>query len=192
MAITKEDILQLAFPKKLAGLGVLLALIIGLYVYLSFLPKQSEIKTLSQRIVELENEREEKKVIAEHKDEYEQAAKKLKGALDKAVLMLPSAKEIPELLLSISEMVEASGLELDVFEPQPEIPENFYAQVPVNVNVRGDFTQLAVFLDKIGKLQRIVNFQDLNVQKSDETPGAAILLKAEGRVTTYRFIQAGT
>lgn len=191
MALTADTLIELPFQKKLIALVVVIVVILGLYLYLSYAPKRAEIQTKDDEINKLTNEKAEKEIIAANLDAFKKEYEKLDAKLAQAVKMLPNEREIPELLFSVSNLVEQSGLELEVFEPLPEVPQEFYAEVPVSINVKGEFTQLAVFLDKLGKLHRIVNLTDLSVTKTDTQAGGFVALAAKGKITTYRFLQAG-
>ncbi|MBK7972265.1 MAG: type 4a pilus biogenesis protein PilO [Deltaproteobacteria bacterium] len=191
MALTADTLIELPFQKKLIALVVVIVVILGLYLYLSYVPKRAEIQSKDDEINKLTNEKAEKEIIAANLDAFKKEYEKLDAKLAQAVKMLPNEREIPELLFSVSNLVEQSGLELEVFEPLPEVPQEFYAEVPVSINVKGEFTQLAVFLDKLGKLHRIVNLTDLSVTKTDTQAGGFVALAAKGKITTYRFLQAG-
>lgn len=191
MALTADTLIELPFQKKLIALVVVIVVILGLYLYMSYVPKRAVIQTKDDEINRLTNEKAEKEIIAANLDAFKKEYEKLDAKLAQAVKMLPNEREIPELLFSVSNLVEQSGLELEVFEPLPEVPQEFYAEVPVSINVKGEFTQLAVFLDKLGKLHRIVNLTDLSVTKTDTQAGGFVALAAKGKITTYRFLQAG-
>ncbi|MFN7952248.1 MAG: type 4a pilus biogenesis protein PilO [bacterium] len=191
MALTTETLIELPFQKKLIALSVVIVVILGLYLYLGYMPKRTEIQAKDDEINKLTNEKAEKEIIAANLDAFKREYEKLDAKLAQAIKMLPNEREIPELLFSVSNLVEQSGLELEVFEPQPEVPQEFYAEVPVSINVKGEFAQLAVFLDKLAKLHRIVNFTDLSVTKTDQQAGGFVALAAKGKITTYRFLQAG-
>jgi len=191
MALTADTLIELPFQKKLIALVVVIVVILGLYLYLSYVPKRAEIQSKDDEINKLTNEKAEKEIIAANLEAFRKEYEKLDAKLAQAVKMLPNEREIPELLFSVSNLVEQSGLELEVFEPLPEVPQEFYAEVPVSINVKGEFTQLAVFLDKLGKLHRIVNLTDLSVTKTDTQAGGFVALAAKGKITTYRFLQAG-
>lgn len=192
MALSADTLVELPFQKKLIALAIVVVAILGLYLYLGYVPKRAEIQAKDEEINKLTNEKAEKEIIAANLDAFKKEYEKLDTKLAQAVKMLPNEREIPELLFSVSNLVEQSGLELEVFEPLPEVPQEFYAEVPVSINVKGEFTQLAVFLDKLGKLHRIVNLTDLSVTKSDaQQPGGFVSLAAKGKITTYRFLQSG-
>ena len=116
-------------------------------------------------------------------EDVEQHDKQLKLALTR----LPDEKEIPELLSSISNLGRDSGLDILVFRQLPETYQEFYAEVPVEMQVRGNYHQVALFLDRVGKLDRIVNVSNI-VVKSPKVMEENLVLDANSRVTTFRFL----
>ena len=99
----------------------------------------------------------------------------------------PDQKELPDGLSSISLLGRESGLDILVFRQRPETYREFYAEVPVEMEVRGTYHQVAAFLDEVGRLDRIVNVSNI-VVSNPEVENGDLLLKASSRVTTFRFL----
>jgi type IV pilus assembly protein PilO len=104
-----------------------------------------------------------------------------------AVTRLPDQKEIPDLLSSISNLARDSGLDILAFRQKPESYRDFYAEVPVDMAVRGTFPQLTGFVDDVGRLDRIVNVSDITI-KEPKVVDASIVLQAALQITTFRFL----
>jgi type IV pilus assembly protein PilO len=76
-------------------------------------------------------------------------------------------------------------MEFLLFEPKAEVPRDFYAEIPVAMNIRGDYHNLAVFFDKVARLSRIVNINDISI-----TPGKeARELSTACTAVTYKFVE---
>ena len=106
--------------------------------------------------------------------------------------MLPNAREIPNLITSISTNAQESGLEIILFQPKPEVSMDFYAQIPVQMKVTGRYPQIGVFFDKLSKLPRIINIEDLQIlrkQTKQTKSTASIVLEASFNATTFKFIE---
>ncbi|MFM8409636.1 MAG: type 4a pilus biogenesis protein PilO, partial [Alphaproteobacteria bacterium] len=104
-----------------------------------------------------------------------------------AVTRLPDQKEIPDLLSSISNLARDSGLDILAFRQKPETYQDFYAEVPVDMVVRGTFPQLTGFVDDVGRLDRIVNVSDITI-KEPKVQDELIVLQASLQITTFRFL----
>lgn len=155
--------------------------------FLSLAPMREEIVAQQARQVKLEEERDETREIAENRDSFEKEVERLNEELAKAIKELPNEREIPELLRRISSIGKKIGLEFLLFQPLPETPMEFYADVPVKLEIEGSYHEVATFFDRIGKLNRIVNIRDIIMSDPFERSGK-IILKTGGTAVTYRFL----
>ena len=170
--------------KILLCLG-LFALLIGPFVYFSFLPKISKISVLKKEHTTLETRLVKAKAKA-NRLKYFQA--KLKDAeMEFKIVMkkLPEKKEIPALLSSVSQSGRDAGLEFLLFQPEPEQNKDFYAEIPVSIKVAGNYHNVALFFDKVARLSRIVNIDDI---KMASTKGNMNLITS-CKAVTYRFVE---
>lgn len=102
-----------------------------------------------------------------------------------ALSALPDAKEIPSLLTAVSKSGSDSGLEFLLFKPEPEALKDFYAEIPVSINVKGGYHQIAQFFDRVSQLSRIVNIKDIVINYAQ----GGGLLTASCKAITYRFVE---
>jgi len=158
-------------------------LIIGIYVWFVYLPKSGEASELSDKHKKLVSEVKSVKRKAETLDEYKAKMEEASVQFQIAKKTLPEKKDIPSLLANISRAGRDAGLEFLLFQPQQQVPKEFYAEIPVSINVSGHFHQLALFFDKVAGLPRIVNITDINM-KSDGSERLNTTCKA----VTYKFI----
>ena len=109
-----------------------------------------------------------------------------------ALNLLPNTREIPSLLTNISNLAGESGLEIMLFQPKAEVPENFYAQIPVEMKIIGQYHEVGLFFDRISKLPRIVNILDIAIDKKAPSKKGtdARILNASFKAVTYKFIEA--
>ncbi|MCK5437647.1 MAG: type 4a pilus biogenesis protein PilO, partial [Desulfobulbaceae bacterium] len=124
------------------------ALIIPLiaYYFLLFTPKSKEIKNLKMNQTKLEAEvRQIEATVAKldkHREEFEVTQERFK----RASLLLPQQKEIPSLLTNISSEGTNAGLDFISFTPKGETPKEFYADIPINIQVKGPYHNVGTFL----------------------------------------------
>jgi type IV pilus assembly protein PilO len=110
-------------------------------------------------------------------------------ALDKQNLrILPVSAEIPAFLDDLNRLAELSGLEMSRVEPSPEVGEEFYIRVPVDLQLRGRYHELAKFFYNISRLERAINMEDIDVSGSATSTdeNAEIQLAVTVRATTFR------
>lgn len=191
MDLTVESIKKLPNKHKAYLLIGVLALIAGLYWYLVYRPKTAELADLNSKLEKLQAELNESKAIAADLPRFKAEVARLNDELKKALLELPDKKEIPTLLTSISNRGTESGLEFIRFKPLAEVPSGFYAKVPVEINVKGTYFEVASFFDKVAKLPRIVNITDVSIGGA-KIEGGRTVLNTACLATTYRFIEGDT
>ena len=107
--------------------------------------------------------------------------------LTKLLTLLPDQKEIPGLLENVSRLGAKVGLENILFQPQPEVIQEFYAIIPIRLDLLGTFNDLGVFLDNISKLNRILKVESLTLTRQKDKQ--ASLLQVGCTVVTYRFLE---
>ncbi len=71
----------------------------------------------------------------------------------------------------------------------PAAPEKFYEEIPVKVNITGAFNNIVYFFDKVAKLPRIINIEDINFGDAKNVPGRGIIVNTGCVVKTYMFTE---
>ena len=107
--------------------------------------------------------------------------------LKKAVAQLPDRKEIPELLSSISSKASGAGLEILIFRPKAETALDFYAEIPVDIVVRGGFHNVVTFFDEVGRLNRLVNIKNIEMRNPKVIDGR-MSVQTSTQAITFRFL----
>ena len=187
-----ESIFKLPTPKKVLILAAILCVIVGLYLYLFFLPWQDSMNVAKDELSKLTKELNESRAITRDLQKFKEQVDRLNGELKNALTQLPNEKEIPEILKSISSLGKESSLEFTLFRPKPEVPQQFYAQVPIELTVLGSYHNIGMFFDRVSKLPRIINVVDFNMTRAKDVKGRSeneVLVKTSCMINTYRFIE---
>jgi len=156
----------------------------GAFYALDYLPKTEEIVSEKKNVENLEQRLRTVKIRARNLKRFKEDHARVKAEFDKALKLLPDKREIPNLLRSISQMGTDTKLEFRLFSPQPENSRDFYMEIPVTLEVKGDYRNVTLFFDQIGRMDRIVNIQ--NISMSPEKPLSTILI-TKCTAITYRF-----
>ena len=104
---------------------------------------------------------------------------------------LPNKTEVPNLLVDISQTGLAAGLEEKLFQPQGEIKRDFYAELPINIRLTGDYHEMGRFASGIAALPRIVTLHDIEITpagRGRNDVGAAGDLVLNVTAKTYRYL----
>lgn len=167
------------------------SIVLGMvFSYLTYFywPLSGEIAVKQEEVIGLRHDRDRKiKMVADLGAMRKQLAD-LNAALKQAQSQLPDSKEIPELLSSVSSLGRESGLEVLVFRQREEVYQEFYAEVPVEIRVEGSYHQVATFFDKVGRLNRIVNVDDISMKQPKLNTNSAVILGTSCTATTFRFL----
>src|SRR4051812_45203620 len=179
---------KLPASSKLIALVVLVLLITVGYYFMVRIPQQDVITGLQGDIANLTKTRDKDAAIAEHLDEYKAEVTRLQEDLEKAKTLLPNEREIDDLLKQVANLGKKVGLDFNLFRPEPDVPHDFYAEVPVDIAISGDYHTVALFFSKVSQLKRIVNIQNVKMGSPIEKNGK-ILLTVTGQAVTFRFLE---
>lgn len=182
-----ENVLDMSPQVKIGILCGTLALIGGLFWWFLYTPVSEELSTVREEIDTLKLQIAEKVGIAANLDKFEDEVSRLDKELERALRELPDKREIDRLLDRISDKARDAGLEIQLFQPQGERMRDFYAEVPVELEVRGTYHELASFFDEVAHLNRVVNVQDFTLDKPKKGKDG-MSLDTKVVVTSFRFL----
>ena len=164
--------------------GVFIA-IVAIFVFLLFKPKLAQISNLKAQLKTLEQKLSVAKKNAANLKKFQKKMEEAEVQFKTAMRQLPEKEEIPSLLTSISRSGQDVGLEFLLFEPKSEIRKEFYAEIPVAMQVKGSYHDLAVFFDKVARLSRIVNIKNIKMGRAKDT----MELNTSCTAVTYKFVE---
>jgi type IV pilus assembly protein PilO len=182
-----DNILERSRAQKLAILSVTILLLAALYYSFLFVPRSDEIAKLTDSVEIARNEKMVKTQKAANLARLQKDLRDLEAELKKAVAQLPDKKEIPDLLSSISAKAVQSGLDVLLFRPRAENFQEFYAEVPVDITVKGNFHNTVSFFDEVGRLSRLINIDNIGF-KNPTVAGDNVVLETTGVATAFRFL----
>jgi type IV pilus assembly protein PilO len=182
-----EQILSLPPRQRFLIYGGGAMLIVLLYTFLFYIPRSTEITTKQERVLSLEKERAKLQASLKDREKTRAEISQVEGRFNEVKAQLPEQKEIPELLRQVSNLGRDSGLEVTLFRQKAENLHDLYAEVPVEMAVRGGYHQIALFFDKVRHLDRIVNVSDLSLKNAQPVDGQ-MYVEASFFATTYRFL----
>lgn len=160
-------------------------LLTGAFVYLFYLPKSQKIGELTTNYENSAQQLATAKRNAMQLERFRTDIKKAEKEYKIVMKALPDKQEIPSLLSGISQAGQAVGLEFVEFQPQPETPKDFFAEIPVSIVVSGSYHNVGFFFDRVANLPRIVNIKNIKMipkKGSDE-------LRTTCTAVTYKFIE---
>jgi type IV pilus assembly protein PilO len=167
-------------------------LIIIVVTFFLILPKSKEIKTIETKISAQENEIAKNQAKAERLKELTLENERLRKRLEELKQQLPEEKEVSTLLKQVSDLCIRSGLKIVLWKPEQRKlhPSGIVYEIPVTVELSGNFNSLEYFFSSLTKLNRIVNIS--NIKLGDPKPEKNVaILKISFTATTFSVVPEG-
>ena len=182
-----DQFFDLPFSRRIFVYGFIAILLISLYYFFLHLPAEAAIEEKQGQLQTLEAEKAKLLAKLQKREALKAEVAKIEAQFQEVTKQLPESKEIPELLRQVSNLGRDSGLEIMLFRQQGESLKDLYAEVPVEMAVRGGYHQLALFFEKVRHLDRIVNISNITM-KNPRMVDDQLQIEASFAATTYRFL----
>ncbi len=179
----------LARPKsqKIIILAVVILLLAALFYSFIYGPQEDEIVKVEDSVEIARNEKLVKQKKTANLAHLQKELKELDLKLKEKVAQLPNKKEMASLLSSISAKAQESGLEVLLFRPRAENYQDFYAEIPVDITVKGRFQNAVSFFDEIARFNRLINVDNIGF-KNPSIAGDQVILETTSVATAFRFL----
>ena len=148
--------------------------------YLLVAPKLPLLEQSQLTETELRSQFLAKQRIASNLPAYQTQFAKLEQDFSQMLKALPTNNETPGLLDDITYVGTTSGLRFQLLQWQPEQRESFYTELPIQLEVTGQYHAFGQFVANIANLPRIVTLHDFTVNFSNNS------LKLQMQAQTYR------
>jgi type IV pilus assembly protein PilO len=179
-----EQVEKIKMPVRIVIFFGTILLLVGVFFYFLYFPKMEEINKTKEEIAQLEQKLNQARVRAKRREALEKEYAQVDAQFQEALKLLPDSKEIPRLLTTLSRLGADASLDIRHVRLQKDRPRDFYMEIPVSLEVSGPYHNVAVFFDKVGRMERIVNI--LNVSMKPIQPLSTTLVTTCDAVT-YRF-----
>ena len=188
MAEINFDFLHNAPPmKRLLMLLGIIFIFTAAFVYFLYLPKTEELKRLERKLKRARVKLHQTQQIAAQLPAFEAEKEKLDLAFKKALNRLPDNKDLPALLLKITKLGKDAKLTFNLFQPLAIHPKDFYAEVPIDIEVNGSYHAVGRFFSQICAMPRIVNVENFSLDNYKQIDGNDNL-RARFMAVTYTFV----
>lgn len=175
-------------PIKIAGILVVCAVILFAGFWFLIQGELEEYGVAQKKEEGLRETYLNKKALAVNLPAYREQMEQMEQTFGSLLRQLPNTTEVPDLLVDITQAGLGRGLEFTLFRPEKEQPRDFYAELPISVQVRGSYHELAQFVSDVAALPRIVTFGDIKIDSSAKNTKLSMSAKAR----TYRYLEAGS
>ena len=175
---------KIKLPVRIAIVAATLVLFAGLFVWFVYLPMSEEIEKMRQEVAKLEQKLNQAIIRSRAETKLQAEFAEVDLQFQEALKLLPNTKEIPSLLKSITQLGTDSQLEFRLFSPQKETSRDFYMEIPVSIEVSGNYHNVAMFFEKVGQMERIVNILNVSMIPLRDR---STTLNTKCDAVTYRF-----
>ena len=187
-SLDANDVGRWPLPFRIAVIVIVFVLVMGLGIYWFIVKdKAPQLERAQGEEQELRLTFENKQRKAANYDAYKAQLAQIEQSFGTMLRQLPGETEIPSLIVDISQTGLAAGLQERLFQPQSEVPKDFYAEKPIKIVLSGGYHEMANFVSGIAALPRIVTLHDINI--TPEKQGSFDSLNLEVTAKTYRYIE---
>ena len=182
-----NDIGRWPLPFRAGVIVIAFMLVTGLGVYW-FIVKDKAPQLEREQAEEqtLRTTFENKQRKAANYDAYKAQLAQIEQSFGTMLRQLPGETEIPSLIVDISQTGLAAGLQEKLFEPQSEVPKDFYAEKPIKIRLSGSYHDIANFASGVASLPRIVTLHDINITPDNKDNFDSLSIEVTAK--TYRYL----
>ena len=120
--------------------------------------------------------------LATNLEEYRAQTVQMEESFTELLRQLPSETEVPGLVEDVTETGVGSGLEFTSLDLPEEEVQEFYIEIPLNLEVVGDYHDFGTFVSGVANLDRIVTLHDFSISaRADSFLDMSIVAR------TYRY-----
>ena len=164
---------------------ILCALVgVGWYFY-DIEDQYVKLQRVEKTEVDLRADFEAKQAKAANLEAYRTQLAEMQESFGAMLRQLPNKTEVADLLVDVSQTGLAAGLEFELFQPQGEVPKDFYAELPIKIRVVGNYHEFGEFVSGLAALPRIVTIHNVNIQKNAKGSDDLVM---EALARTYRYL----
>jgi type IV pilus assembly protein PilO len=190
-----ENVGSWPLPIKAAAVLIICALAAGAVYYFDTQNQLAELGTIQAKEQELKTAFETKQKKAVNLEEYRLQLDEIEKSFGDLLRQLPDKTQVPDLLVDVSQTGLASGLEFELFKPGNEAPKEFYAELPIDIKVLGNYMEFGTFISGLASLPRIVTIHNVKITPRKDLGTASNKNKPlvmEALVKTYRYMDEGS
>lgn len=166
---------------------ILLALVLGGGYYWHITDKQTQLKRVQTKELDLRKEYENKAALAANLDALRVQKQEMEEAFGALLRQLPSDTEVPGLIEDITRTAIDNDLKIESIDLQPERKTEFYIELPMQIVVEGSYHKIGSFVSGTANLSRIVTLHDFVIEPLKG--GNLQELRMEITAKTYRYLE---
>lgn len=177
-----------AAVKFIAG-ALLLVVVVALGYNFHLKDLQASLEGKQAEELVLKEQFSSKAFQAANLDAYKEQMQEMEVSFGALLKQLPSDTEVPGLLEDITRTGLGSGLEFEEIKLLPEVAQQFYIELPIQITVVGAYHDLATFVSGVASLPRIVTLHDFDLVPANDSGSSKLRMSILAK--TYRYNDKG-
>ena len=176
-------------PQKIVAGAFGLAVIGAAAYFLLLSPLEGHVSALRAQASSLDRELVQSRALVEDLARFRREAAQLERQLATLKDRLPGEREMPIFYRTLSDAGIQAGLAISLFQPRVASIRDYYSEIPISVTAEGTYHQLGEFFERLAKLPRVVNVNDLKLSglRAGRSP-----MRAELTLMTYQYRPVGS
>ena len=162
------------------AIPVFVLLLTVLYWYFLYQPYSEEMAAVQERITTKRQTVDKYQKIAAQLETFRTQVSELEARLHALLRELPESREIPGLIRQISDFGVRTGLQISLIKPMLEQRKEFYAEIPIQVRVKGQYHAVGRFFDDLAHLERVISVDGIQIEATSQ--------ETQCLATTFRFL----
>jgi len=179
-----NDVTSWPLPIKIGGIVLICFALLGMGYYFLIADEITAYEQAQQKEAALKEKFKVTKATALNLPAYKQQMEDMHQQFGTLLRQLPNKTEVPNLLVDITQAGVGRGLNFVLFKPDKEKPQEFYAELPINIKVTGSFHELGMFVSDLAALPRIVTVGNIDIS-TEKTGGLSMTAVAR----TFRYLE---
>ncbi len=186
-SLDANDVGRWPLPFRAAVIAIVFVSVIGCGVYFFIIEDKGPLLERAEAEEQtLRTTFESKQRKAANYDAYRAQLAQMEQSFGTMLRQLPGETEIPSLIVDISQTGLAAGLQEKLFQPQPEIQRDFYAEKPIKISLSGGYHEIANFVSGVAALPRIVTLHDIVITPDQRDTFNRLTMEVTAK--TYRYL----
>lgn len=186
-SLDANDVGRWPLPFRAAVIAIVFVAVIGFGIYWFIIGDKGPLLERAEAEEQtLRTTFESKQRKAANYDAYRAQLAQMEQSFGTMLRQLPGETEIPSLIVDISQTGLAAGLQEKLFQPQPEIQRDFYAEKPIKISLSGGYHEIANFVSGVAALPRIVTLHDIVITPDQRETFNRLTMEVTAK--TYRYL----